>query len=139
MPTWHDFLHDIQAGGGVHDRLRRQCLQDLHDLTNRNVILYYSGWLQNPGAPASGIDDSDKSSFMTVVHGMDRTKGLDLFLHTPGGEMAATESLVEYLRAMFGMDIRAIVPQIAMSAGTMIACACRTILMGKHSNLGGSW
>jgi ClpP class serine protease len=37
---------------------------------------------------------------------------------------------------MFGNNIRAIVPQIAMSAGTMIACSCRSILMGKHSNLG---
>ena len=135
MPTWHDFLHDIQAGGGVQDRLRRDCLRQLHELTGRNVIVYYSDWLQSPNNAGSGIDDSDKSAFMTVVHGLDRTKGLDLLLHTPGGEMAATESLVEYLRAMFGTDIRAVVPQIAMSAGTMIACACREILMGKHSNL----
>ena len=37
---------------------------------------------------------------------------------------------------MFGADIRAIVPQIAMSAGTMIALATREILMGQHSSLG---
>ena len=63
-------------------------------------------------------------------------KGLDLFLHTPGGSGAATESLVHYLRQMFGNDIRAFVPQLAMSAGTMIACSCKEIYMGKHSNLG---
>jgi len=40
------------------------------------------------------------------------------------------------LRRMFGTDIRAIVPQIAMSAGTMMACSCREIVMGKQSNLG---
>ena len=50
--------------------------------------------------------------------------------------MAATESLVDYLRSMFGTDIRAIVPQLAMSGGTMIACACKEILMGKQSSLG---
>ena len=33
-------------------------------------------------------------------------------------------------------DIRAIVPQMAMSAGTMIACSCKEIWMCKHSNLG---
>ena len=49
---------------------------------------------------------------------------------------AATESLVDYLRSMFGTDIRAIVPQLAMSGGTMIACACKEILMGKQSSLG---
>ncbi len=37
---------------------------------------------------------------------------------------------------MFGKDIRVIVPQISMSAGTMIALSAKEILMGKHSNLG---
>jgi hypothetical protein len=37
---------------------------------------------------------------------------------------------------MFGTNIRAIIPQIAMSAGTMLACACKSIVMGRHSNLG---
>src|SRR5215510_1409596 len=37
---------------------------------------------------------------------------------------------------MFGHDIRAIVPELAMSAGTIIACACKEIVMGKHSSLG---
>ena len=73
---------------------------------------------------------------MTVIHEMDRELGLDLVLHTPGGETAATESLVDYLRSMFGTDIRAIVPQLAMSGGTMIACACKKIMMGKQSSLG---
>jgi membrane-bound ClpP family serine protease len=73
---------------------------------------------------------------MTVIHGLDRSKGLDLLLHTPGGETSATESIVDYLHAMFGMDIRAIVPQLALSAGTMIACACKEIVMGKQSSLG---
>ena len=59
-----------------------------------------------------------------------------MILHTPGGEVAATESLIDYLKAMFGDNIRAIVPQLAMSAGTMIACSCKEIVMGKHSSLG---
>src|SRR5262249_2479941 len=32
--------------------------------------------------------------------------------------------------------MRAIVPQIAMSAGTMLACSCKRIVMARHSNLG---
>jgi hypothetical protein len=73
---------------------------------------------------------------MTAIHKMDRSIGLDLVLHTPGGDTAATESLVDYLRSMFDTDIRAIVPQLAMSAGTMISCACKEIIMGQHSSLG---
>jgi hypothetical protein len=73
---------------------------------------------------------------MATVHKLDRSKGLDLLLHTPGGDVAAVESLVDYLRKMFGTNMRAIVPQLAMSGGTMMACACANIVMGKQSNLG---
>ena len=82
------------------------------------------------------MNDKDKNAFMVNIHKLDRTKGLDLILHTPGGDIAATESLVDYLYAMYGNDIRVIVPQISMSAGTMIAFASKEIVMGKHSNLG---
>jgi ClpP class serine protease len=76
------------------------------------------------------------NGFMSCIHGLDKTKGLDLLLHTPGGEVNATEALVTYLRSVFGKDIRAFVPQIAMSAGTMIALSCSEIWMGKHSSIG---
>jgi membrane-bound ClpP family serine protease len=83
-----------------------------------------------------GINDIDKNAFMTSIHELDRRKGLDLILHTPGGDSAATESLVDYLRQMFDTDVRGIIPQIAMSAGTMIALSCKSIIMGKQSSLG---
>lgn len=76
------------------------------------------------------------TGFMTCVHGLDCTKGLDLVLHTPGGSPAAAEAIVSYLRAKFDNDIRVIVPQLAMSAGTMIACSAKEIIMGKQSSLG---
>ena len=37
---------------------------------------------------------------------------------------------------MFKNDIRVIVPQLAMSCGTMIALAAKQVVMGKHSSLG---
>lgn len=136
MPNWNDVLDEIKATGSTYDVVRRKYLKQLQERTGRNVIIYYSSWLQKSGLEGVGIDDNDKIGFMSTIHGLDRTKGLDLILHTPGGETAATESIVDYLRKMFGTDIRAIVPQLAMSGGTMIACACKSILMGKHSSLG---
>ena len=76
------------------------------------------------------------NGFMNTVSGMDTSKGLDLILHTPGGDIAATEAIVRYLYEKFGLNIRVIVPQIAMSAGTMIACSANEIIMGRQSNLG---
>ena len=93
--------------------------------------------MQKQGVPVDfSINSNDKIGFMTAIKGMDKSKGLDLFLHTPGGSIAATESLVKYLKSIFQNNIRAIVPQIAMSAGTMISLACKEILLGKHSCLG---
>lgn len=136
MPNWNEALNEVKARGSGHDVVRREYLRKLHEVTGRNVIVYYSGWLQKRGLEGVEVNDEDKNGFMTTVNNLDRDKGLDLLLHTPGGDTAATESLVDYLRSIFGNDIRAVIPQLAMSAGTMIACACKEILMGKQSSLG---
>jgi len=143
MPNWNDVLTEIVNEQNVHsqlsqnaiNRIRHSYLDKLQKKTKRNIIAYYSGFLSKPRID-SGINDEDKNGFMMAIHNLDRSKGLDLILHTPGGDIAATESIVNYLHKMFGHNIRAIVPQIAMSAGTMMACSCKEILMGKHSNLG---
>jgi ClpP class serine protease len=141
MPNWKTVLEQISVErakqtASAFDIVRRQYLHELYTHTDRNVIAYYSGFLTNPRLDGVSITDDDKNGFMLCIHELDRSKGLDLILHTPGGSVSATESIVAYLRDMFGKDIRAIVPQIAMSAGTMIACSCKSILMGNHSSLG---
>ncbi|HVO98220.1 MAG TPA: hypothetical protein VMT15_09150 [Bryobacteraceae bacterium] len=144
MPNWGQVFQEIQAetGRGVFlsqaamSTVRRKYLMLLHQNTGRNIIAYYSGFLSKPLLRAD-INDEDKNGFMMAVHGLDRTKGLDLILHTPGGGIAATQSIIGYLQKMFKDDIRALVPQIAMSAGTIMACCCKEILMSeKHANLG---
>jgi hypothetical protein len=141
LPNWNDVFKEIQelARKGTPDAadvVRRRYLKDLSDYTGRNTIAYYSGFLSKPGVQLLGINDEDMNGFMMAVHGLDKSKGLDLFLHTPGGNIATTESLVNYLQLMFNKNIRVIVPQIAMSAGTMIACSSRKIVLGKQSSLG---
>ena len=71
---------------------------------------------------------------MEVSHGLHGNE-LDLILHSPGGSPEAAEAIVSYLRSRFS-HIRVIVPQLAMSAATMIACAADEIVLGKHSFLG---
>jgi len=136
MPNWKELLDELKESGSVFDLIRRKYLKRLHEVTKRNIIIYYSGWLQKPTLKGHEVNDADKNGFMSVIHKLDPTLGLDLFLHTPGGDTAATESLVEYLRSIFGTNIRAVVPQLALSAGTMMACAAEEILMGDHSSLG---
>ncbi len=136
MPNWHEISEELKQAGSTFDVIRRKYIKELSQKTDRNVIIYYSGWLQKSNIEGLQVNDADKNGLMTVIHKLDRSKGLDLVLHTPGGDTAATESIVDYLHSMFGNDIRAIVPQLAMSAGTMIACSCKEIIMGQQSSLG---
>lgn len=136
MPSWIDVLNEVNSVQAYPiDVVRRKWLKKLQEETGRNIIAYYSGFLTRNEFGVA-INDMDINGFMAVIRGLDRSKGLDLILHTPGGEIAATEHLVHYLKQMFDNNIRAIVPQIALSAGTMLACSCKSIIMGKQSCLG---
>jgi len=141
MPNWKEVLEEIQAIAKTTvpnplDIVRRKYIAEIQKKTGRNVIAYYSGWLQRGHVIDVIVNDKDKNALMVNIHKLDRSKGLDLIIHTPGGDLAATESIVDYLNQMFGSNIRAIIPQISMSAGTMIALSCKEIMMGKQSNLG---
>lgn len=136
MAGWDEILLEIQKTPGNYDAVRRKYLDKLFRLTGRNIIAYYSGFLTKPSAPNTDINDGDMSGFMNALKNMNTAKGLDLILHTPGGNPTAAEAIVKYIRVKFDNDIRVIVPHMAMSAGTMIACCAKEIIMGKHSSLG---
>jgi hypothetical protein len=109
----------------------------LSNHTKRNTILYATKWTQPGVADASqiSITAEDMQGFMEVIHGLDGAAGLDLILHSPGGSPDAAEAIVHYIRSKFD-HVRVLVPQAAMSAATMVACAADEIVMGKHSSLG---
>lgn len=145
MPNWSDVQKEINTlpvsreipKPGPLDIVRRRYFKKLNEITGRNAIAYYSGFLQRQEAVVqSSIFDGDINAFMNAIHGLDPSKGLDLILHTPGGLVTATEAIVDYLHSIFGNNIRCFIPQLAMSGGTMIACSCRDIFMGKQSSIG---
>lgn len=143
MPIWSEVLQQLKQsstgrpnGQPDFDGVRRGYLAALHRHTGRNTILYASGWLQKSGVSPDlvGIVDEDIQALMETTHGLAGEK-LDIVLHSPGGEAEAAEAVVSYLRSRFS-DIRVIVPNLAMSAATMWACAANEIVLGKHSFLG---
>lgn len=143
MPSWSDIYNEINLlpQANKFDALNKKTLGFLDAIskkTERNIISYYSSFL-NPyrqDCPDHPINDNDKNALMQAVYNLDKSKGLDLVLHTPGGDIAATESIIDYLHSIFNGNIRAIIPQMAMSAGSMIALSCNSIMMGKQSCLG---
>ena len=140
MPIWSEILGELSATAErerppAFDPVRRKYLDGLHRFTQRDTILYASAWIQKPDVSVGiGIDDEDIQALMEVTQGLDGDE-LDLILHSPGGSPEAAEAIVSYLRSRFS-KIRVIVPNLAMSAATMIACAADEIVLGKHSFLG---
>ena len=141
MPIWSEILSELartqeQGGPPDFDGVRRKYLAELHRHSGRSIILYASGWLQKGEAPPAvvSIGDEDIQAFMEVSNRLEGDR-LDLILHSPGGSPEAAEAIVSYLRSRFS-HIRVIVPQLAMSAATMIACAADEVVLGKHSFLG---
>ncbi len=141
MPIWSEILAELletknQNHSPDFDGVRRKYLAKLYQHSNRSCILYASGWLQKRESPPSSIsiDDEDIQAFMEVSHGLQDDK-LDLIMHSPGGSPETAEAIILYLRSRFS-DIRVIVPQLAMSAATVIACAANKVVLGKHSFLG---
>ncbi len=139
MPTWGEILNELTASRDPRkfDAVRRKYLVQLSQHTGRATILYSSKFA-TPGTPVSpdllSINDEDLQGLMEVTHGIDNPN-LDLILHSPGGTIEAAEALVLYLRSKFS-HIRVVVPNLAMSAATMISCASNRVIMGKHSFLG---
>ncbi len=119
------------------DIIRRQYLAELNEYTGNDTLIYAASFpCSIPGVSSNllSIGLNDIQGFMTCLNGLKSDK-LDLIIHSPGGSLEAAEQLVQYLRAKYKY-IRAIVPQNAMSAATMLACACDEIVMGKQSAIG---
>lgn len=139
MPSRDDIQKQITSGDR-QDVVRRDFIKDLSKYTGRNTILYATAFtskkvqLQKVPGMLLSLTSEDIQGFMSAVHKL-KGKELDLILHSPGGSPEATEQIVNYLRSKFD-HIRAIIPQNAMSAATMLSCACDEIVMAKHSALG---
>jgi len=71
---------------------------------------------------------------MTCTKDTDKNS-LDLIIHTPGGDYEATKRIISYLHSTY-KHIRVFIPHLAMSGGTLIACAADEIYMGPYSSLG---
>ena len=139
MPSWSEILRSVEANPNRDKQIehiaaiRIDYLERLAQKTGRNVITNYSAFLQKSYVPDIAINDKDINAFMEAVHKLPKEKGLDLILHTPGGDIATTEKIINYLHSIFNGNIRAIIPQMAISAGSMISVSCKAILMRKQS------
>ncbi|MDL1965779.1 MAG: ATP-dependent Clp protease proteolytic subunit [Candidatus Desulfofervidus auxilii] len=135
MPTWDSILKEAETYQPL--ALFDKYVKELKESTGRTVICYMSAFsLPKPEAPPAffSIVDQDIQGFMTCSKGV-KKEGLDLIIHSPGGDYEATKRIINYLHEIY-KHIRVFVPHMAMSGGTLIACAADEIYMGPYSSLG---
>jgi ClpP class serine protease len=112
-------------------RYQRQDLMKEINARERTSLICYVGGLHTE------IDRNDVVGFVDMLHNIQEDAPIDLLLHTPGGDVDACEKLIALIHAKTGESaFRVIVPDMAKSAGTLMALAANTILMSDSSELG---
>ena len=142
MASWSELQDEVNRldpglrGAWLHSNLKRSA-EKIADISKRNVLYYASSFLQKPQVPGHyvSLNPEDLNGFMAGMHGLDFDRDLLLILHTPGGLAEAAQTIMDYLRSKF-TRIDVVIPTYAMSAGTMIALGCDSIIMGRQSQLG---
>ena len=142
MPSWSELQQILskEQPSEVNDKVEsmiHEATAKLGEVTGQNVIFYASSFLQKPFIPGAftSINMEDVNGFMSGIYKHEFEKGVLVMLHTPGGQVEAAQTIVEYLRSKFDrFDV--MIPTYAMSAGTIIALGSDRIIMGHQSQLG---
>lgn len=133
MPKFQDYLFSVKDGK-QHQQIRIQLMKQIEGETGRRLIVYAVDFKKGtPGVPNT-IEADDKTGFSDLIEGLE-SQPLDIFIRSPGGSAEAVEQLVAMLRENF-TDIRFIVPDMAMSAATLMCLSGNWILMDERSFLG---
>ena len=112
-------------------RYQRQALiRQIEAASNRTLVCYVSG-------NACAIERDDTLPMVDLLHNIEVGSDIDLLLHTGGGDIDAAEKLISMVRQRVGTGtLRAIVPDYAKSAGTLMVLGTDVVLMSDTSELG---
>lgn len=109
---------------------RQEIIREIEAISQRRLICYVSG--------AGAYIDRDDSVFLVdLLHNIPENSDLDLLLHTPGGDIDAAEKFITLVQSRVGTGtLRAIVPDYAKSAGTLMVLGTSKVVMSDTSELG---
>lgn len=113
------------------DRYHRQeAIREIEGATGRRLLTYTA-------APDALLDRPDVTYFADLIDDLHHDDDVDLMISTNGGDVDAALRIVHLLRkAVPDGSLRAIVPNTAKSAGTIIAIGMDRICMSDTSELG---
>jgi len=123
-----DLMDEISNAASVHQRLIRR----YEEKFNSNLLCYIALF----GHPAGAIAYQDGEIIENILRSMEIGDGnLDMLFHTPGGSPEAAANIIRVCRS-YSKRFRVIIPNAAMSAGTLIAMGSDEIIMSDTSKLG---
>ncbi len=124
-------LQEAAQGRTIRQELIRR-IEALDPLGPRRLLLYVA----NVEHPSSALSSADIVPLGDALASLGQVDNLDLLLQTTGGSGDTAEKFVEMCRRHCRFQFRVIVPNMAKSAGTLIALGADAILMGYCSELG---
>ena len=110
---------------------RQAIIRDIQRSEGLKLISYVSG---NDAA----ITRDAVVPFVDLLHTLPAGQGIELLLHTGGGDVDAAEKLTSMVREKVGEDapFRVVVPDFAKSAGTLMVLGADSVVMSDTSELG---
>lgn len=109
---------------------RQDLIKRINEKEGTHLICYV-------GNLEAEIDRNDIIGFSEMLHNITENSPIDLLLNTCGGDVDACEKLVRLVLSRVGnQEFRVIVPDLAKSAGTLMALAANKIIMSDTSELG---
>jgi len=109
---------------------RQELLTQIEGFTGRPLLCYVA-------TPTAVLCREDIRGFADLAHDLGPDDGVDVLIHTFGGDPAAAFRIAHLLRESVPEGgLRAIVPDTAQSAGTMLAASMDDIVMSDTSELG---
>ncbi len=127
-------LQEMQEA--AQGRISRQELIRRIEAQDQNVKRRLIVYVANTENPNSALSPADIVPLGDALASVGKVDNLDLLLHTTGGSGDVAEKFVEMCRRYCPHNFRVIVPNMAKSAGTLIALGADSIVMGYCSELG---
>jgi|LQYC01.1.fsa_nt_gi Periplasmic serine proteases (ClpP class) len=125
-----DLMDEISNASNIHQALIKKFEEKFHT----NLVCYIALF----GHPAGAITNQDGEILENILRSIaldNKEDNLDLLLHTPGGSPEAAADIIRVCRS-YSKTFRAIVPNAAMSAGTLIGMGSDEVVMSDTSKLG---
>lgn len=132
---FESLLKEQRTGINVNVEVRR-AIDEIEAIRKRPLLCYLSNMVKAQLTSSRSIDYSDDLPFSEMIRCVPaESKNVDIMLVTPGGSAEQVAKFVDRLRARFE-HVAFLLPDLAMSAGTIFALSGDEIVMDARAYLG---